>query len=127
MQLLCYTLLSAPCTAAAPAAAGATATPTAAGTTSAAAAAAQSSQVPSLELAKWNQAYKMYIPLITAQQQAADNIIDMDKCTADGFDADPAAAPLEACYYKQHVNGSFSYWRKKPGGFVCSGSGGCVM
>jgi hypothetical protein len=58
----------------------------------------------------------MYVSLITLVQQQEYGIINMDKCSSEGFDTvDPASVPLEACYYKQYVNGSYSYWIKKPG------------
>jgi hypothetical protein len=72
--------------------------------------------VPRLELQKWNQAFRMYVSLITLAQQEEYEIINMDKCSSEGFDTvDPASVALEACFYKQYTNGSYAYWIKKPG------------
>ncbi|KAF6257668.1 hypothetical protein COO60DRAFT_1207305 [Scenedesmus sp. NREL 46B-D3] len=104
-----------------PAAAAAAAAP--AGPPAAAAAAATAAvvaaappDVPRLELQKWNQAFRMHMSLITLAQQQEYEIINMGKCSSEGFDStDPASVPLEACFFKQYANGSYAYWIKKPG------------
>jgi hypothetical protein len=105
-----------------PAAAAPSPAPTA-GTpaTAAAVIAAAPPDVPRLELQKWNQAFRMYVSMITLAQQQEYEIINMDKCSSEGFDSvDPASVALEACFYKQFANGSYAYWIKKPGGQRCA-------
>jgi hypothetical protein len=84
--------------------------------TAAAVIAAAPPDVPRLELQKWNGAFRMYVSLITPVQQQDYEIINMDKCSSEGFDSvDPGSVALEACFYKQFANGSYAYWIKKPG------------
>jgi hypothetical protein len=99
-----------------PAAAAPSPAPAGTPATAAAVITAAPPDVPRLELQKWNAVFRMYVSLITLAQQQEYEIINMDKCSSEGFDSiDPASVALEACFYKQFANGSYAYWIKKPG------------
>ncbi|WIA36734.1 hypothetical protein OEZ86_008005 [Tetradesmus obliquus] len=67
---------------------------------------------PDLDLAKWNQAYKITVANITRQQMIM--MPSRAACTEQGFD-NPTAAKFEHCIFKKHDNGTLTAWRKLPG------------
>jgi hypothetical protein len=70
---------------------------------------------PPLELSKWNRAYKLTVSNIDSKLKDQYNLVEQS-CVRDvGFDKDAAAATLDACYYHQEKNGTYTKWAKKAG------------
>jgi hypothetical protein len=70
---------------------------------------------PPLELSKWNKAYKLTVSNIDSKLKEQYNLVEQT-CVRDvGFDSNAAAAPLDACRYRQEKNGTYTKWIKKAG------------
>eukprot|EP00879_Flechtneria_rotunda_P000333 GHRR01000424.1.p1 GENE.GHRR01000424.1~~GHRR01000424.1.p1 ORF type:complete len:399 (+),score=100.55 GHRR01000424.1:232-1428(+) len=75
---------------------------------------AAASKVPSLDFAKWNQAYKLSVSGFKAAAHP-DWVGASSLCSRDGFTSDPAAVNLGDCFYTSYENRTYSWWTKQPG------------
>jgi hypothetical protein len=70
---------------------------------------------PPLELSKWNRAYKLTVSNIDSKLEDQYNLIEQTCVKGTGFESNAAAAPLDACRYRQEKNGTYTKWIKKAG------------
>ncbi|WIA33319.1 hypothetical protein OEZ86_006457 [Tetradesmus obliquus] len=68
---------------------------------------------PPLELSKWNRAYKLTVSNIDSKLKDQYNLVEQSCVKDAGFGSDAAAATLDACYYRQESNGTYTKWTKK--------------
>jgi hypothetical protein len=70
---------------------------------------------PPLELSKWNRAYKLIVSNIDSTLKDQYNLIEQTCVKDAGFGGNDAAAPLDACRYRQEKNVTYTKWTKKAG------------